>query len=127
MKHVSSFIGAAICGSLAFGIWPEMWKSYGIMGGWLTATIVIGIAWYLNHWLGIIDNGPGRLWIDQGWGVAAAGAAWAVVRFDADVRQAVPVAVCCLLGGALGGVAAAAVRKTHPRFNTAAPQSEKNP
>lgn len=35
----STFIGSAICGALVFGIWPEMWKSYGIMGGGLVDLI----------------------------------------------------------------------------------------
>ena len=83
MRLVSSFIGSAICGALGFGIWPEMWKSYGIMGGWLAATILISIAWYMNHWLGVIDNPSGKIWVDQGFAVCSAGIAWAVVRFEA--------------------------------------------
>jgi hypothetical protein len=35
LRTIMTTIGAAICGALVFGIWPEMWKSYGIMGGWL--------------------------------------------------------------------------------------------
>ena len=38
MKHyLSTFAGSAICGGFAFGIWPELWKTYGLMGGWLAA------------------------------------------------------------------------------------------
>ena len=53
MRYQSTVIGGAICGALCFGIWPEMWKSYGIMGGWITAAIVISICWYMNHRLGV--------------------------------------------------------------------------
>ena len=116
MKYLSTFIGSAVCGSLAFGVWPEMWKSYGIMGGWLTATIVISICWYMNHWLGIIDNSGDRVWIDQGWPIFSAGVAWAAVRFDAQVVHALPGIVCCFVGGGLGGWAAAAVKRHHPSF-----------
>ncbi|MGD0903799.1 MAG: hypothetical protein ABR924_12750, partial [Terracidiphilus sp.] len=51
------------------------------------------------------------LWVDQGWAVAAAGMAWSVVRFHTQIRQALPVVCCCLLGGGLAGVAAARVKK----------------
>lgn len=31
--YLSTFAGSAICGGFAFGIWPELWKTYGLMGG----------------------------------------------------------------------------------------------
>ena len=83
MRLLTTVVGGAICGALVFGVWPEMWKSYGIMGGWLAATIVIGICWYMNHWIGMIWNEPGRIWVDQGWAVSSSGIVWAVVRFRA--------------------------------------------
>ena len=30
-KYLSTFAGSAICGGFAFGIWPELWKTYGLM------------------------------------------------------------------------------------------------
>ena len=42
-QYLSTFAGSAICGGFAFGIWPELWKTYGLMGGWLAATLIIGI------------------------------------------------------------------------------------
>ncbi len=117
--HASTFIGGAIVGSMAFGIWPEMWKSYGIMGGFMAATIVIGITWYMNHWLGVIENGPGRLWIDQGLAVFGSGIAWAMVRFypDSHIWQIMPTLVCCVIGGLLAGWAAFHVKKVTPGWN----------
>jgi len=119
MKYVSTIIGGAIVGALVYGIWPEMWKSYGIAGGWLAAIFLVGIAWFMNHWLGIIDNPSGKIWIDQGWPIASAGVAWAIVRFGATPTAAVGTAVCIALGGVLGGLAAAAVKATNPNFAVA--------
>ena len=48
-QYLSTFAGSAICGGFAFGIWPELWKTYGLMGGWLAATLIIGIMWYIKH------------------------------------------------------------------------------
>ncbi len=120
MRLVSTAVGSAICGALAFSIWPEMWKSYGIMGGWLTSAVVISICWYMNHWLGIIWNPRERIWVDQGWGVAAAGVAWAAVRFGAHVAQILPTLICCLIGGSLAGLLAARIKRDHPLFGGAA-------
>ncbi|MCS2999062.1 electron transporter RnfD [Bacteroides thetaiotaomicron] len=58
--YLSTFAGSAICGGFAFGIWPELWKTYGLMGGWLAATLIIGIMWYMNHYNGAILNPPGK-------------------------------------------------------------------
>ena len=60
-KYLSTFAGSAICGGFAFGIWPELWKTYGLMGGWLAATLIIGIMWYMNHYHGAILNPPGKI------------------------------------------------------------------
>ena len=40
------------------------------MGGWLAATLIIGIMWYMNHYHGAILNPPGKIWLDQA-GVSA--------------------------------------------------------
>ena len=74
--YLSTFAGSAICGGFAFGIWPELWKTYGLMGGWLAATLIIGIMWYMNHYNGAILNPPGKIWLDQGWCIGSAGIAW---------------------------------------------------
>ena len=120
MRILSTTVGAAVCGAMVFGIWPEMWKSYGIMGGWLAAAILIGICWYMNHRLGMIWNDPGRAWVDQGWAVCAAGIAWAVVRFHAELLQCLPTLVCCLIGGSLAGALAAKLKPTLPGFEAEA-------
>ena len=113
MKYFSTFFASAICGGFAFGIWPELWKSYGLMGGWLAATLIIGIMWYMNHYNGAILNPKGTLWLDQGWCIGAAGITWGIVRFQGDLMNfwlAFPTLALCLAGGTLGGIAAWMVR-----------------
>ena len=82
-QYLSTFAGSAICGGFAFDIWPELWKTYGLMGGWLAATLIIGIMWYMNHYHGAILNPPGKIWLDQGWCIGSAGIAWELSAFKA--------------------------------------------
>ena len=124
MAKFATIIGGAICGSLCFGIWPEMWKSYGILGGWVTAALVISICWYMNHWNGLFANPPGKLWVDQGWAVASAGVAWSMVRFHAQLLAALPVIVCCLIGGAAAGFAAARIAQAEAQAKSASYEQE---
>ena len=43
MKHyLSTFAGSAICGGFAFGIWPELWKTYGDLCGRSYGTLAGG-------------------------------------------------------------------------------------
>lgn len=77
------------------------------MGGWLAATLIIGIMWYMNHYNGAILNPPGKIWLDQGWCIGSAGITWGIVRFQGDITNffyVVPTLVCCLIGGALAGI-----------------------
>ena len=113
-KHyLSTFFGAAICGGIAFGIWPELWKSYGIIGGWAAAVLIIGIMWYMNHHNGVIYNPNGKIWLDQGWCIGAAGLAWGTVRYQGElsgILQSLPTVLCCLIGGTLAALAVKAIR-----------------
>jgi len=105
-KYLSTFCGAAICGGFAFSIWPEMWKTYGLLGGFLSAFFVISLMWYMNHCNGTIYNPTGKMWLDQGWCIGAAGLAWSIVRFRGDLSaivHSIPTFVCCLIGGFLAG------------------------
>ena len=118
MKYVSMFIGAMIVGALVFGIWPEMWKTYGIMGGWTAAFIIVGLCWFMNHWLGIFSNPERTIWIDQGLAIAAAGVAWAMVRFGASFTDCLPTLCLVAVGGCIGVVAAYLVKQHNPNFKS---------
>jgi hypothetical protein len=117
-KYVSTMIGAAIIGAMGFSIWPVLWQTFGVMGGYMAAVLVVTVAWYLNHRCGLMYNAPGAAWVDMAWGIAIGGVAWALVRRGSPVMltRAFPTLACAVIGGALGGVAAEMVKKWHPNF-----------
>ena len=102
---VPTLVGAMIVGSLVFGIWPEMWKTYGLIGGWMAGGMLIGTAWFMNHLLGIIENPDGEVFIDMGFAVGGAGMGWSLMRFYPTVSftKALPTLFLVVVGGVIAG------------------------
>ena len=106
MRSLGSFIGGAIAGMFVFGIWPAMWQTYGVFGGWISAFIIISISWYLCHYIGVIDNKPGAATVDMAVGIAMSGTVSGMVGNGLPLVQATPTIVLAMIGGALGGLVA---------------------
>ncbi len=106
MRSLGSFIGGAIAGMFVFGIWPAMWQTYGVFGGWISAFIIISISWYLCHYIGVIDNKPGAATVDMAVGIAMSGTVSGMVKQGLPLGAAVPTIVLAVIGGALGGLVA---------------------
>jgi hypothetical protein len=117
-KYVGTALGAAIIAAMGFSIWPVLWQTFGVMGGYLAAVLVVTVMWYLNHRCGLMYNPPGAAWVDMAWGIAIGGVVWALVRrdFDVGLARALPTLACAVAGGALGGIAAEMVKRWHPSF-----------
>lgn len=119
-KYVSTAIGTAIIGAMGFAIWPVLWQTFGVMGGWLAAVLVVPVMWYLNHRCGLIYNAEGAAWVDMAWGIAVGGVTWALVHrgIDCELSKAMPTLLCAVIGGSLGGIGAEIVKKNHPSFQS---------
>ncbi|MDP6526254.1 MAG: electron transporter RnfD [Kiritimatiellia bacterium] len=118
IKHVSTTIGAAIIGAMGFAIWPVLWQTFGVMGGYLASVLVVTVMFYMNHWCGIMHNEEGAAWVDMAWGIAIAGITWGLVKRDMDVNFAkcLPTLVIAICGGIAGGIMGEAIKKHHPAF-----------
>lgn len=112
MRQLGSFIGGAIAGMLVFGIWPQMWGTYGIFGGWVAGFFIISICWFVNHYVGIIDNQPDAAFVDMACGVATAGTVWLMVKNGLPLGPAIPTIMLALIGGSIGGLTAGAITKS---------------
>ncbi len=122
IKHISTAIGAAIIGAMGFSIWPVLWQTFGVMGGYLASVLVVTVMFYMNHWCGLMYNEEGAAWVDMAWGIALAGVTWGLVKRDMDVEfaKAVPTLIIAICGGIAGGVMGEAVKKHHPNFQKSA-------
>ncbi len=105
MKHLGTIVGAAIAGMFVMSVWGELAGAYGLVGGWFAAFIIIGVMWFMNHFVGLINNDGA--WVDMAVGIGVAGTARG--GFDAGfstVVAALPTLTFVLIGGIAGGVCA---------------------
>ncbi len=124
MKHIGTIIGAAVAGTFAMSVWGEFVGQYGIGGGWFAGLIIIGSMWYLNHFLGLIDN-PGAS-VDMALGIGVAGFMRDVFTNGTQVGiDSLPTLGIVLLGGAAGGFAAVQVEKLMAKKEEAAQREQK--
>lgn len=114
MKHIGTILGTCIAGLFVMSVWGAFVGEHGIGGGWFAGLIIIGSMWYLNHFLGLIDN-PGAF-VDMALGIGVAGfmrdvfANWS----EAGIQTAVdsfPTLGVVMLGGICGGIAAVLVER----------------
>ncbi|NLW29491.1 MAG: hypothetical protein GXY98_06335 [Erysipelothrix sp.] len=117
MKFLRSIIGYMFAGMLVFSFWGfGMDSSFGVFGGVLSAFVIIGFAWFLNHHLGLIHHGPNSAFVDLGLGVGMTGLFRGT--FDGLLNQnvglqnftdALPTLAIVIIGAAIGGYVAALV------------------
>lgn len=113
MKHLGTIIGAGLAGLFVMTVWGAFAGAYGIAGGWFAGLAIIAPMWYMNHFLGIMDN-PGGF-IDQGMAIGVTGTfipVWSEGSIQPFV-DALPTLGIVIVGAAVGGITAGLLQKTH--------------
>jgi len=98
---IATFVGGFIFPFLIRMIWGKLVENFGAIGGWLAASFIVGTTWALNHGVGMIHQ-SGEAWIDMAW-AAGVGVLAASVYSGDKLKKAVPMLVCALIGGTIGG------------------------
>lgn len=110
MKHVGTILGAAIAGMFVMGVWGAFASAYGIGGGWFAGLIILSIMWFVNHFVGIINNDG--VSVDMACGIAIAGTMRdGFMNGMSTVVDAVPSIVIVVLGGITGATVAGLLQK----------------
>lgn len=105
MKHLGTILGTAIAGMFVMSVWGEFAGAYGIGGGWFAGLAIIGTMWFLNHYIGIINNDGA--FVDMAVGIGVAGTMRGVFEGGIEAGiQSLPTLGITLLGGIAGGLVA---------------------
>ncbi|MCT4508838.1 MAG: hypothetical protein N4A48_08765 [Tepidibacter sp.] len=113
MKHLGTIIGTAIAGMFVMSVWGAFVVPYGIAGGWFAGFLIIGVMWYMNHYIGILNNEDGAAWVDMALGIAVAGLtrdAFLAGSF-APISNSMLTLLIVIAGGVTGGITAGLIQK----------------
>ncbi|MDF2547825.1 MAG: hypothetical protein K0R93_2723 [Anaerosolibacter sp.] len=113
MKNIQTVIGGAIAGIFVMSVWGEFAESYGIVGGWIAALIIIGTMWFLNHHIGILHNPEEGAWVDMALAIGVCGTLRPVFSAGSitPLIDSMPTLIVVILGGLAGGIMAAMIQK----------------
>lgn len=99
---IKTLLGAIMFSFIVRLVWDELVKIFGALGGWISAGLIVGSMWMINHHLGLI-NQSGEIWIDMALAVAF-GVFFATALEGGKIKKSLPVLLGCCLGGILAGI-----------------------
>lgn len=110
MKHLGTILSSAIAGIFVMGVWGEFAGQYGIGGGWFAGLMIIGVMWYVNHYLGV--HGNNGAWVDMAVGIGIAGTVKDMFNngFETGINS-IPTMLIVMAGGIAGGIIAGLIQK----------------
>lgn len=112
MKFLRSLIGFMIAGMLVMSIWDSFVSAYGIFGGFFAAFIIIAPMWFMNHYVGLIQNEDGHAFVDMALGIGITGLARDFfMKGSHEFITSLPTLLLMIFGAIIGGIVAAAIEK----------------
>lgn len=99
---VSTFVGGFIFAFMIRMLWGKFVESWGPIGGWMAAGMIVGTAWTLNHGVGFIYQ-TGGAWVDMAF-AAFSGLFLASAFVDKNCCKKGSINVLMsIIGGVVGG------------------------
>lgn len=115
MRFLRSTLGYMIAGMIVMSVWGWLAGSYGMLGGFVGAILIIGPMWYMNHYVGLIQNDDDAAFVDMALGIAVTGVMRDVFSAGSNAGavfvDTLPTLGLVVLGGIIGGVVAALIEK----------------
>lgn len=112
MKFFKSIIGFILAGVLFNKLWIIFTEKFGISGGWIAALVLVAPLWFLNHYIGLIENDKEHAFLDMAFGVAVANLTYELLtKGVSNFSKSIPTFLCVIIGSILGGLFSALVEK----------------
>ena len=128
MKFLRSMIGYMIAGMLVMTAFDAFAGQYGIVGGVFAAFIVIGPMWFMNHYVGLIQNLDENAFVDMTMGIGLVGIFRdTFIKGVPALMDTVPTLALVILGAVIAGFVAAAIEKDMEKDDQVPADTEPGP
>lgn len=102
LKSTLGFCAAGIVINAAWGVFVNI---FGVEGGWISALLLTGTLWYINHYLEIVENKSEAVFIDMGLAVGLCSLVRdSLLKGISGFVSSMPTFICVLIGGIIAGV-----------------------
>lgn len=102
LRSTLGFCMAGVIINTAWGIFVNM---FGIEGGWISALVLTGTLWYINHHLGIVENKKEAVFIDMGLAIGLCSLVRdSLLNGVTGLVSSIPTLLCVLTGGIISGI-----------------------
>ena len=103
IKSIVGFTIAAVVINRGWGIFTGL---FGVKGGWISALLLTGSMWYINHYKGLVHNSQEAAFIDMGLAIGLSLIVRDMLKSGLNGLEAsFPTLFCVCIGGILGGIA----------------------
>lgn len=112
VRLLKSMLGFLLAAVVSNKLWAVVINQFGIKGGWISALIITGTLWYINHYKGLINNEEGAAFVDMALGIAIA-----LIARDMFIHggkafiSSIPTFVLMTIGAVAGGASAGLLEK----------------
>lgn len=118
MKFFRGTLGFFLAAIVINSFWGVFTNILGIFGGYISAVILTGLMWFLNHYMGLIENDEDSAFIDMALGIAISIIVRdSIIHGASSMVSSMPTFVCVTIGAVLGGCVAAVIERNMVRTN----------
>jgi hypothetical protein len=112
VRFLKSMLGFLLAAVVSNKLWAVVINQFGIKGGWISALIITGTLWYVNHYKGLINNEKDAAFVDMALGISVALIARDIFKHGGQAFiSSIPTFVLVTIGAVAGGTSAAVLEK----------------
>ncbi len=102
---IHSLLGFTIATVVINSGWGIFTDLLGLKGGWISALLLTGSMWYINHYKGLIKNKQEAAFIDMGLAIGMSLIVRDIIKNGFQgFENSVPTLLCVCVGGIIGGI-----------------------